>query len=169
MSVVFEANWSRLVCILTGVVVLILVYGATTLLFIASESTTEATPRFLLYGNALFLYGILLYLFLFAPRGYRIDEGEVRIRRRIGEKKWSLAGLESVRILAQSEMKGTLNLIGSGGAFGFWGILHNPALGTFRSYCTNTAQCVLLQFSNGKKIVLSPDDPEAFLRALQQE
>ena len=58
-----------------------------------------------------------------------------------------------------------LRTCGNGGLFSFTGFYWSKRLGPFRAYVTNHRHCVVLRLA-GKTVVMSPDDPEAFMRAL---
>jgi hypothetical protein len=55
--------------------------------------------------------------------------------------------------------------MGNGGFFCWTGYFRNRRLGSFRALVTDPARCVVLEFSRFK-LVVSPEKPEAFVRAL---
>ena len=61
---------------------------------------------------------------------------------------------------------GSLRTMGIGGLFGFVGYFHNEILGSYRAYATNELNTVVLVF-DGETIVVTPDDPEAFVEAVK--
>ena len=64
-------------------------------------------------------------------------------------------------------MMGSIRLFGNGGVFCFIGYYRNAILGNYRAYVTDYAKSVILEFG-GRKILVSPDDPEAFVEALRE-
>jgi len=59
-----------------------------------------------------------------------------------------------------------LRLFGSGGFLGWFGFFYNGSLGRFWAYAGNRDDLVLLTKTDGRKIVLSPHPPDAFLAAI---
>jgi hypothetical protein len=64
-------------------------------------------------------------------------------------------------------MTGSIRLCGNGGLFCFIGWYRNPVLGNYRAYVTDPARAVVLEFGSAKKIIVSPDDPGAFVESLR--
>jgi hypothetical protein len=56
-------------------------------------------------------------------------------------------------------------LFGSGGLFGYYGLFRTRALGRSTWYVTNRKNRIVL-IAGAKTFVLSPDDVDGFLRAL---
>jgi hypothetical protein len=107
---------------------------------------------------------ILASPFLWAPRGYVLHGNLVVVRRPIGEAEIALAQ-------PASRWKWTwwgLRLFGSGGMYGYFGLFTFRGLGTVRMYATHRHKLVLVTDVNGKKNLLSPDDPEEFVRNTQE-
>jgi hypothetical protein len=63
-------------------------------------------------------------------------------------------------------MRRSLRICGNGGLFSFSGWYRSKRLGVFRAYVTDLNRTVVLTFPR-RKIVLSPDQPEAFVEALR--
>jgi hypothetical protein len=78
-----------------------------------------------------------------------------------------LAGLQKVEQEPQA-MHRSLRLLGNGGAFSISGWFWNKRLGTYRAFVTDLNRCVVLRFHD-RRVVLSPDRPEAFVAALRAE
>ena len=62
-------------------------------------------------------------------------------------------------------MPHSLRALGSGGVFGWWGRYANRDWGRFKAYATDRRRGVLLEWP-GFKLFVSPEDPEAFCRAV---
>jgi hypothetical protein len=65
-------------------------------------------------------------------------------------------------------MRRSLRLFGNGGMFGFTGWLRNRRLGVYRAFATDPARAVVLTLGQ-RKIVITPADPAAFVRALESK
>jgi PH (Pleckstrin Homology) domain-containing protein len=113
--------------------------------------------------------GVLAFLFLAAyawsPSGYSVVDGEVVIRRLIGNVHLPVAGIREVRIATRDDLRGSMRIFGSGGLFGYYGLFRNSKLGTSSWYVTNRSQAVVLTSDTGTAIV-SPDDAVGFVAAL---
>jgi len=110
--------------------------------------------------------GVLAVTALFAVRGYRLDAAAdaLLVRRPGRETVVPLAGLQAAAARPDA-FHGTLMKAGSGGFLGVFGWFHSRALGGFQAWVTDPARSVLLTFS-GRRIVVSPDDPAEFIRAV---
>lgn len=69
-------------------------------------------------------------------------------------------------IVSKKEMSGTYRTFGNGGLFGYTGYFRNTKFGNMRWFATQRKNYVLIEKSNGKKIVITPDIPEDFIEAL---
>jgi hypothetical protein len=101
----------------------------------------------------------------FAPRRFEVDDGRLRVRRRgFGGKEFGLEG--QAKRVEPSRLLG-IRLLGSGGAFGWYGLFWNRSLGRYRAYVTDRSRIVEVGTDQGM-VVLSPDDPDRFLRTAGQ-
>jgi Bacterial PH domain len=118
-------------------------------------------------GLPIFTLLFLLFLFvagyLFAPHNYSIFADIVLIHRPIFNVKIKRINIKSVEIIAQKKISNAWRLFGVGGLFGYYGKYWNTEMGTMTFYATRTAEAILIQTFDNKKIVLTPDNPEAFL------
>ena len=64
-----------------------------------------------------------------------------------------------------SAMCGSVRTCGNGGLFSFTGWYWNRKIGKYRAFITDPAKAVVLVFAN-RRIVVTPDRPEDFVRAL---
>ncbi len=103
---------------------------------------------------------------LFIVRGYRIDTNRLIIRRLLWETKIDLSGLKRAEYNPEA-VKSSIRTFGNGGLFSFSGFFKNSTLGTYRQYVTNHNNAVILYFDS-KTIVISPDNPENFVYAVNQ-
>jgi hypothetical protein len=98
-----------------------------------------------------------------APSGYTLEEGGVRIERR-----WLRRLIPYDRIGACDRRRrpiGGLLAVGINGLFGSYGPRWNPRTGWHYLAITNTDDLVFLETAGGV-VVLSPTDPDEFVRAL---
>ena len=102
---------------------------------------------------------------LFVVAGYDLDERGLRVRRLLWSSRFSLAGIERAWHDPRA-MKGSLRVFGNGGMFSITGLFQSRQLGRYRAFVTDPSRAVVL-VRGQSTLVLSPEDPEAFLRQLQ--
>lgn len=100
-------------------------------------------------------------------RGYTLEPGMLRVRRLFWETRLPLTGLRSCRWEPEA-VRRALRLLGNGGLYAYWGLFWNRRLGLFRLYATDLDRAVVLRFDR-RVVVVSPDRPEALVRALVPE
>lgn len=147
-----------------------LTIASTVLLASVAILQAAVVPRSILYGvphllgivlPAVVLFGCALYTI----RGYEVDSTAVYVQRLLWRTPIPLAGLE--RAWASPEaMAGSIRLFGNGGLFSFSGLFRNRHLGSYRAFATDPTRAVVLEFA-GRKVVLTPDSPAAFLDRLR--
>jgi hypothetical protein len=119
--------------------------------------------------SSLIAEGIFALLFLAAyawsPTGYEIADGNVVIRRLIGNIRIPVSGIREVRIATRDDLSGSMRLFGSGGLFGYYGLFRNSKFGNSNWYVTDRSHAVVLAGDSGTAIV-SPDDQPGFIAAL---
>ncbi|AHF18004.1 PH domain-containing protein [Niabella soli] len=109
------------------------------------------------------------FLALVMPYGlsitrYGIDNEALSVCRPFGKKQFPLATVTSASIIDPKLLRWSWRVFGSGGMFGYYGRFSNKHFGMMTWYLTSRNKVVYLQLENGKKIMISPDDPEGFLR-----
>jgi uncharacterized protein YjlB len=118
--------------------------------------------------RSLLVEGVFALLFLAAyawsPTGYEIADGDVVIRRLIGNVRIPVSGIREVRIAARDDLSGNMRLFGSGGLFGYYGLFRNSKLGNTNWYVTDRGHSVVLVGDSGTALV-SPDDVAGFVAA----
>jgi transcriptional regulator with XRE-family HTH domain len=110
-------------------------------------------------------YAIYAGCFLESIQSYAIEGKTLVVNRLLWKTRIPLDGLK-MATAEKNAMKGSLRLFGNGGLFVYAGWFKNASLGSFRACATDTGRTVVLKFAE-KTVVVSPDDPEAFVRALR--
>ncbi len=132
-------------------------------LFVVLVVVTIAAKSMLL-GCLLLLIHALGYAY--SPRGYNVSEGWLSVRRLIGNVRIPLSGAREVRPAVPDDLKGCIRIFGSGGFFGYYGLYRTSKLGKSSWHVTNRDNAVVL-ITAGKTYVLSPDDVNGFVMAVQ--
>ena len=112
---------------------------------------------------------LMLLMYMLKPSALVLDGGSLTIMRLFKPVTIQLSDIAMARPLDASEVKGSLRTFGNGGLFGYFGKFYNSQFGHMTWYCTQRKNYVLLEKRDGKSIVLSPDDPTAFLRELKAQ
>lgn len=110
---------------------------------------------------------LLAITYGYSPKGYSIQDGQLVILRPFKAKNYSLEDIQSVTSVDRDNLKGSLRIFGVGGLFGYYGLFRNSTYGNMIWYATRRDQFVVIERSNGKTIVITPDDPESFVSAYQ--
>lgn len=120
-------------------------------------------------GDGMWLAGLPIVLAgasaLFLIRGYTITPDAILVHRLLWATALPRTGLKSAQA-SPRVMRGSIRTFGNGGFFSFSGFYWNRALGSYRAYVTDPASTVVLRYSTGKTIVLSPETPSDFVCAL---
>jgi hypothetical protein len=157
----FGAPMALSLKIITALVIVVVVTAGFLPLFLASPATT---PRFALLLGPLLCGVLLLVIPLFAVRGFEIHHRELLIQRPLWWTRVPLKGLVSAEADPQA-MKGSIRLMGNGGFFAYTGLFRNRKLGKYRAFVTDPSRSVVLKFDD-RTVVVSPEDPTAFVRSL---
>lgn len=111
---------------------------------------------------------MLLLTFGFSPRAYSVQDGQLVIYRPFRNKFYRTEGIQTVTIVSKEELKWSMRVFGVGGLFGYFGLFRNSRYGTMIWYATRRDQFVVIERSNGRAIVLTPDDPSSFVSEFNQ-
>ena len=112
----------------------------------------------------LFVGLVALICYLLAPVAYDTAGGQLTVRLRAGKKSFG-------PITSATQLSGrwpfTIRLFGNGGVFAGTGIYWNKPYGIFRAYLTSARlQDAILVTTATHKVMISPENPQAFLAAL---
>lgn len=114
----------------------------------------------------LLFVAIIIFTWSYRPRYYEVTATDLIIHRQVTPVIIPRADIVSVITLDKSMLAGTIRTFGVGGVFGYFGNFSIPKTGTVKAYATNPKNAVLV-ITDKKKILLSPDEAAAFLKALQ--
>ncbi|MCI0546358.1 MAG: PH domain-containing protein [Candidatus Rokubacteria bacterium] len=100
-----------------------------------------------------------------APAGYTLEEGGIRIERRLGSRFLPYDAIQAVD--REPRPVGGLFALGVNGLFGAHGVRWNPRTGFHYLAIANTTELVYLHTRRGL-IVLSPAEPDVFVDDLRR-
>ncbi|WP_291403973.1 PH domain-containing protein [Daejeonella sp.] len=111
---------------------------------------------------AILLLIVYLICWHLKPLSYEIKAEEIIIRRLIKSVHINRADIENLTLIDKDKLSGTIRTFGVGGLFGWYGKFSNNELGDMSWYLTRRDKPILIISKTGKKILISPDDAEAF-------
>lgn len=163
MSKIFKASFDKISKTLTVLITLLFVgvISGNVVLFQSGEHLV-AILCILLIG------GIYVTTYSFHIRNYEVSGDALIIHRPGKNKRLLLSEIARGRKLEKGELRWSLRTFGNGGLFGYTGYFTDKKLGAMRWYATRLDRGILLQTKKGENIVLTPDNPDAFLQALHR-
>jgi hypothetical protein len=116
---------------------------------------------------SLFLLAVYIETYLFRPVSYEINDDFLVIHRPGNDVSISRRNLKKAELIDEEKLKhatGTFRIIG---LFGYFGKCANGQLGGFTMYATRRNKTVLIETSDNRKVVLTPDRPAKFIKQLK--
>ena len=153
----FDAPQDRFVQ--TATVLIIITFVALFLIFAAVDNTAG------LISVVVVGLPLLGLCYLFAPHGYGIDESGIHIRRKVGSVRIPVSQIQSVRYDPSACSLWGGRTFGVSGLFGYFGRFYTGHLGHHIRYATDRRRAVVIEAD--ETYVISPDDPELFVRLAQ--
>ncbi|RYY59164.1 MAG: hypothetical protein EOO12_16485 [Chitinophagaceae bacterium] len=130
----------------------------------------ELPTRWLPIAITILLLGIIVAISLgFRVTGLTLTENALLIHRPWRTKTIPIPEIQKAEALDREDLSWSLRIFGIGGVFGYYGRFANRKLGAMTWYLTRRDRTVLLRMKDGNKIVISPDDRDGFLQALQAQ
>lgn len=112
------------------------------------------------------IFGFVI-VYLLRPNNYSVSSDKLLIHRMIKDVEVDRNNIQSVQEIDESQVENSLRTFGVGGCFGSFGKFWNGKLGNMTWYVTRKNNFVLVQTKDKKKIILTPDKPEAFVASFQ--
>ncbi|MCW3121164.1 MAG: hypothetical protein JWQ38_656 [Flavipsychrobacter sp.] len=148
--------------------------GLSVLIYISSYTAYHSTMD---KGIAELLFAILLPCFLpvlivamyyLKPESITVDNSAIVIDRKAKPVTISFSQVKSVRKVAKDDMKNSIRTLGNGGLFGYTGRFYNKTMGDMLLYCTQRDNYILIEKTDKKKVIISPDEPDSLVAYVQQ-
>ncbi len=111
---------------------------------------------------------IILLSLLLMVRGYSVGNGIFTVHGLVWAKSYPLHTLCDIEH-SPGITAGSIRTFAIGGLFSYLGYFQNERLGSYLSFVTDRAQEVVLYFNETVVIVVSPEDPIAFIEAVRHE
>jgi len=114
-----------------------------------------------------FLMALIIFMFLYMPQKYIVSKEELIIKRIIGDFKVERKKILKVIHPDRSYLSFVVRVFGNGGLFGYTGYFWNKSFGKMHWFVTQRKNYVVIDMGTKRKIVLSPDDYDGLIDALQ--
>lgn len=103
---------------------------------------------------------------IFRPLNYELSDDKLIVNRFISDISIYRNQISSVELITKKEIGWVVRVFGVGGLFGYFGKFSNFKMGSMIWYATRRDRMILIKTMNGKKIILTPDQPEKFVADL---
>ncbi len=153
-------NWTK------GVTIAVTILFAVTIIKQYSIITDE--------GKANPIYTIVLLLviyfiaFVFRPIYYKLTNDKLIVHRLFMDVQIDRKNIKSIKLIDREYIGWSFRTFGVGGLFGYFGNFANPKLGRMTWYATRRDKTVLVVTNDGKKIILTPDNPKKLIADFYQ-
>ncbi len=147
----FRSPWSTNLKISTAILTGLLVVAA-----------AVSGPIGAVLGTVLYAVSLLLMV-----TGYSVQGGKVVVHGLLWRKAFDLCELEDI-VVEPNITSNSVRSFGLGGLFSSMGYFNNKELGRYLGYMTDPQNAVVLDFMN-QRVVVTPEDPEAFHAAVKAE
>ncbi len=120
-------------------------------------------------ASAILLPLIYIVTYLYCPISYRVEADDIVVHRPGSDIHFLRSDIKCIQLVQKEKLKGTIRLFGVGGLFGYYGQFSNSELGYMTWYATKRRdKMVLIELTNNKKIIVTPDEPEQFVEQLER-
>lgn len=156
-------GWSKTIAAAISVAFIVLALS-----MIIVVGLSEGESRWLSIAMPMLLLSIFGTAYLLRPLGYEISQNELIIHRPAYSAKYVLNSSMQYSTPHIADLGVTLRLFAAAAFWGYFGVFYSFRIGRFTAYCTRFDHLVLLEDTEHRKIMVSPDDVPGFLAALQQ-
>jgi hypothetical protein len=134
---------------------------------VAAGALTAREPLVL---PALFLVGVYAWVWLrFRPIGFVVSQESIDVIWPLKRRAIRRETISSVRLMDRQQLRGEIGWgvrVGAGGLWGGFGWLWTTRRGIVRMYVSRTDRFVWIERTGDRPWLITPDYPDAFLRAL---
>jgi hypothetical protein len=106
---------------------------------------------------------------LFRPLRFEVSPAELVIKRPIGSFVTQLKQISAIKWPASVPAGITARVIGVDGIFGSFGLFWDRNWGWFRAHVTDHRKRIELIQVDGKRLIISPDEPMDFIDVLKDQ
>ena len=114
----------------------------------------------------LLIVGVMIPMYVLMPVNVLVNDSAIVIERR-KTSSVTIPFSEIISIQRIDNMRFAVRTFGNGGMFGYTGKFYKKGIGSMTWYCTQRKNYVLIETINGKKIVITPDNPDGFMKNVE--
>lgn len=163
MNIKKNVRWSKSVRTITFFVTVAVIVALAILCFEALSTQWGA----LILLTIIVIMTIFIYYTIKGPVSVEVKDGRLILNKIVGKLIIPLDGIESATLYSRD--KPDMRLVGSGGFCGYLGLFYNKQTGRYSSYVGDYSQAFLIILKNGKKYVLSSQDSDAVVAAINEK
>jgi hypothetical protein len=156
----FDATLDSLSRTLTFVLCVVMVIP---FIAIARQAATSGDMRLLIAPVVVVI--ILGIVLLYRVKGYGLDAGSLTIFRPLKPPVIPLSSIRSIESVTQKDLGAGVRTFGNGGFMGYTGRFYYRNIGHANLYVTDRSKLLLITLNDDRKIIISPEDPPAFMKA----
>jgi hypothetical protein len=156
---IFQASKDTLVRIITI---------GTSILLLSAIVILYATSGFDMWYALLLLMAIFFVAYLYRPLHYNVEQGTLSINRPLNSLDIALSDIKKASLITQDDLGMAIRLFASGGMWGYYGFFYSFKMGKMWWYVTQRQNYVLIQTTDDTQYLLSPDQPEQLINALNK-
>lgn len=162
----FSSTIDKMSVILTwSVVGLIFIISAVTW-FAYIKSGKEPMVLIGVFFGPLLLLVLMSALYVLKTDSISVSDSGITIDRKAFPVQIAYDEIKNIRAAQDGEMKGAIRTFGNGGVFGYTGPFYNKKLGSMTWYCTQRKNYIIIDRTNNKRLIITPDDPAGFISAV---
>jgi hypothetical protein len=151
---------------IAGVIVFIFILGMLSMPLWPIQVIQSMPIRWVWLVPGVVILVILLVAAGFSPRGYRLTDSELAVRRRaFGVKRYQLSSFYSIEDAEENFKPFSHKRSGAAGFFGYSGRYKNKVWGHYEAQATNAKQALVLL--GPTPLVVSPAEPGMFKEIIQ--
>lgn len=113
-----------------------------------------------------FIYSVIW--FRMRPKSFVIDDENLTIEWPVGKKSWKRSEISSVEYMPREKFKETYGFgirVGAGGLWGGFGRYQTTDT-TFRMFVSRIDGFVIVNFREGRPLMITPENPESFMKSV---
>ena len=111
-----------------------------------------------------FLFSTYGITYAFSPNGYEVNENNIIIKRPFNTVAFNRTQIKELVKIEDRKLYWAIRTFGVGGLFGYFGAFWNKEFGSMTWYATRREDAIMIITHKNKKIIITPDDVEKFIR-----
>ncbi len=136
--------------------------------FIAIARQATGTGDMRLFIAPAIVVLLLAVVLLFRVKGYELSSETLTILRPLKPPVIPLNTIRSVESVTLKDLGAGVRTFGNGGFMGYTGRYYYKKIGHVNMYVTDRGKLLLITLTDDRKILISPDDPPAFMNAFME-